>query len=118
MKTIFTYSVIAVLALSGSAGAKDKNKDKDRDHRDDDRVVRVEHDGDRDRDYQRDHSRTIYVIERERPVERVVFVDDGGRYYQVNDGRRSYVSGRYFESYPSRYYTPEGRVRVGIRLPF
>jgi len=62
--------------------------------------------------------RTIYVIERDRPVERVVYVDADGRYYRWEDGRRIYVVERHYDSYPSKYYFPDGRRRVTITLPF
>lgn len=66
----------------------------------------------------RDRSRTIYVIENRRPVRRVVYVDDSGRYYRNYGGSRRYVSGRYFTSYPSRYYYADGRPRVGVSINF
>jgi len=134
-------------AATGLAKDKKKDKDKD-DDKDRERVVYVQPDGSRyyvDRDgkrhwvdggrdddryrderdsrksYQgssRDRTRTIYVIERNRPVERVVYVDSGGRYYRLVDGRRSYVQERYYDSYPSKYYHSDGRRRVTITLPF
>ena len=61
-----------------------------------------------------DRTRTIYVIERERPVQRVVYVSPGGGYYRIVEGRRDYVRGRYYTSYPSRYYYPDGRRRVNV----
>ena len=147
MKRLFLYSTIAFLTVATVATgfAKDKKKDKDKDKdKDRDRTVYVERDGRRfyaDRDgkrqwidddrnyrsdggdsrgygYGRDRTRTIYVVERNRPVERVVYVDPDGRYYRWADGRRSYVTGRYYESYPSRYYYPDGRPRITITLPF
>lgn len=119
MKTLpFSVAALAVAILSTATGlAKDKDKHKDKDwDRDDDhdrgRTVYVDRDGPRDR------TRTIYVIERERPVQRVVYVDGDGRYYRWIDGRRAYVRERYFDSYPSKYYYPDGRRRVTITLPF
>jgi hypothetical protein len=146
MKKLFLYSTIAFLtAATATTGfAKDdKKKDKDKDDNNDkDRVVHVERDGRRyyvdrdgkrhwvesnDRDYDRrrdnrndrnDRTRSIYVIERGRPVERVVFMDASGRYYRMVDGRRLYVQERYYDSYPTKYYYPDGRRRVTISLPF
>src|SRR5262245_48274074 len=71
-------------------------------------------------DHWRDHhgSRTIYVIENRRPVRRVVYVDDSGGYYRYVGGHRSYVRGRYYTSYPSRYYYADGRPRVGVSIDF
>ena len=63
-------------------------------------------------------SRSIYVIENRRPVRRVVYVDDSGRYYRYSSGRRIYVTGRYFTSYPSQYYYSDGRPRVGVSIGF
>jgi hypothetical protein len=112
--TLFTSMILFTVLAAGTGLAKDKKKDKDNDDRD--------HDHDRDRHEERgdyhDRSRSIYVIERDRPVERVVFIDRDGRYYRVVDGRRTYVRDRYFESYPSKYYYPDGRRRVTITLPF
>jgi hypothetical protein len=73
-----------------------------------------------DKHHWSDHhrSRTIYVIENNRPVSRVAYVDDRGGYYRYIDGRRVYVRGRYFTSYPSRYYYPNGRPRVGVSIHF
>jgi hypothetical protein len=146
MKTATFYTSIVLLGLFATATgfAKDKKKDddknrsrvvivdKDRDGRD--RHDDHDHDRDRDRDrdgryrdgryrdyrgdHQRDRTRTIYVIERGRPVQRVVYIGSDGRYYSMVQGRRSYVSSRYYESYPSKYYYPDGRRRVTITLPF
>ena len=139
MKTATFYTSIVLLGLFATATgfAKDKKKDddknrrvvvvdRDRDGRDRDRDYDRDRDRDYDRDrdgryrqsYQRDRTRTIYVIERDRPVQRVVYIGSDGRYYTMNGGRRSYVSSRYYESYPSKYYHADGRRRVTIRLPF
>ena len=144
MNKPFRFTTIAVLAAASAASsfAKDKDKDKKKQKDSDkERVVYVERDSrryyvdgngerhwiddDRGRDarqdfqdVRRDRSRTIYVIERDRPVERVVYIDPDGRYYRSIEGRRVYVSGRYYETYPSRYYHPDGRRRVTITLPF
>lgn len=113
MKKLLLYTTIALFgALAGTGLAKDKDHDHDRD-RDHD------HHDDRDRhDDHHDRQRSIYVIERDRPVERVVFIDPGGHYYRIVDGRRIYIRDRYYESYPSKYYYPDGRRRVTITLPF
>lgn len=110
MNKLILYTAMAALAAT-TANVEAKNKDHDHD-RDWDRG--------RDRHEHRDNwrSRNIYVIERDRPVQRVVYIDDEGRYFRWIDGRREYVLGRYFESYPSRYYTPSGERRLEIRLPF
>jgi|GEM_PF-2922621 len=126
---------------------KDKDKDKDRvvyverdgqrytvdrdgkRHRIDDgdrhyenRDARDDRRDDRDyRDYRgdsRDRTRTIYVIQGNRPVEQTVYIGTDGRYYRSVDGRRSYISERHYESYPSKYYYPDGRRRLTITLPF
>jgi len=65
-----------------------------------------------------DRTRSIYVIERNRPVRRVVYVNDSGRYYHWSGGRRVYVTGRYYTSYPSRYYYRDGRPRIGVNIRF
>ena len=124
--SIFTTAVLfaVMTAATGLAKDKDKNKDKDRDHdhdrdRYEDRGDRYRYDdhGDHGSRYS-DRTRTIYVIERDRPVERVVYIDRDGSYYRVVDGRRLYVRDRYYDSYPSKYYYPDGRRRVTITLPF
>lgn len=123
--SIFTTAVLfaVITAASGLAKDKDKDKDRDRDNRDrdryDDRGDRYHDDRDRGGRYgYSDRTRTIYVIERDRPVERVVYIDREGSYYRVVDGRRIYIRDRYFDSYPSKYYYPDGRRRVTITLPF
>jgi hypothetical protein len=57
--------------------------------------------------------RSVYVIEHDRPVQRVVYVDNG-RYFRVIDGRRVYLHDRVYTSYPSHYYYPDGRRRVVV----
>lgn len=145
MNKLILYSTIAVLtaftAATGFAKDKDdKKKDKDKDKESKEGVVYVERDGRRyyvdregkrhwleggDRDYRRDYgdrgqdrTRTLYFIERNRPVERTVYVDSEGRYYRWEDGRRNYIRDGYYTSYPSKYYYPDGRRRVTITLPF
>ena len=116
MKTLSLSITIAILTglAAGTGLAKDKDKDKDHDKdRDRDQVVVVNRGGP-----VRDQTRTIYVVEGDRPVERVVSVDREGHYYRVVDGRRIFIRDRYFESYPEKYYYPDGRRRVTIRLPF
>lgn len=82
---------------------------------------RRHHDRDDD-DWKHHHrygkSRVIYVVENRRPVRRVVYGGPGGGYYRVVDGRRAYVRGRYYTSYPSRYYYSDGRPRVGVSINF
>jgi len=63
-------------------------------------------------------TRSLYFIERNRPVKRVVYINPGGGYYRVIGGRRVVVRERYYTSYPSRYYYPDGRRRIGIRFSF
>lgn len=134
MKPILFYCTVALLTAAAPLGlAKDKDDKKKGKDRNKERVVYVERDGSRyyrDGDGQRqwiershrgpvrDRSRTIYVIERNRPVERVVYIDGDGSYYRVVDGRRYYVQERVYETYPSRYYYPDGRRRLTITLPF
>jgi hypothetical protein len=144
MKKLFLHATIALFtvctATTGLAKDKDKDKDQviltDRDGRryyvDRDGKRHWVDDGDRkhdhrsdDRDGRRDdggsgqdRSRSIYVIERDRPVERIVFVDSDGRYYRLEGGRRTYIRDHYYESYPSKYYYPDGRRRITITLPF
>lgn len=89
----------------------------DRNERDD----RQQYYGDNRQQYyedNRERTRSIYMIEQNRPVQRVVYIDSQGRYYRSIQGRRVYVQDRYFESYPSKYYYPDGRRRVTISLPF
>ena len=83
-----------------------------------DRVTHVEsrHVVNRYNDYHGNRTRNIYVIEHNRPVQRVVYIDDGGRYYRWIDGERVYVRERYYDSYPSQYYYRDGRPRVNIHF--
>jgi len=110
MRSFFltTATIIALVASAATSEAKSKHKhySHSRDH-----IVHV----DRGRAISR-HSRTIYVIERNRPIKRVVYIDDSGRYYRYYGGRRQYVRGRYYESYPSRYYYSDGRPRIHISV--
>lgn len=131
MKKLFLYSAVALLSLATAATVEAKEKDKRtyrRGHRvvhvrhdrvvKRNRVVHVEHDRVRDRYYtsHSDRTRNIYVIEHNRPVQRVVYVGDNGRYYRWIDGERVYVRERYYDSYPSRYYYRDGRPRVNIHF--
>jgi hypothetical protein len=100
MKRALLYSIAATMAL-GSATTADAKHYRGREH--------WEH-GDR--------TRTIYVVENRRPVRRVVYVDDSGRYYHHVHGHRVYVHGRVFTSYPSRYFYSDGRPRVGVAINF
>ena len=109
-KTIL-YSLLAAFTFGGFATAEAKPKHYYRDYDRDDYVAV------RDKKWKkhyRDRTRTVYVIERNRPVQRVVYVSPDGSYYRIIDGRRSYLSGRYYNSYPSRYYYPDGRRRVNV----
>ncbi len=82
-----------------------------RDYRDgDDRRERFE------RRTRRHRTKTVYVIENGRPVQRVVFVDERGRYFREDRGERIFIRERVFESYPTRYFHRDGRPRVGITL--
>lgn len=118
MKRLLLPAILsaAVLGIASTAEAKHH-------HDDGRRVIKVKRnyhdDHDRDHDWKHhDRTRTIYVIENHRPVERVVYVDDGGRYYRYSGGSRTYVRGRYFTSYPSRYYYNDGRPRIGVSINF
>ena len=102
MKILIPLATLAIMAFGSVSTAEAKKKH----HR---------HDGDWGG---RERSRTIYVIENNRPVSRVVYVDDSGGYYRHVNGRRAYVRGRYYTSYPSRYYYSDGRPRVGISVNF
>jgi len=114
MKNILLSSIIAIALAGGASTAQAKHKDKHHDHDD-----HWSHDhGDRYGHSYRGSTRSIYVIERNRPVQRVVYVEPGGRYYRWVDGRRVYVTGRYYTSYPSRYYYADGRPRVGVSIHF
>lgn len=120
MKKLFIYSALCAACLltnPATADARDKGRGKNREHYSDysnrgDGRYRDE------RSRYRDRTRTIYVIENRRPVERVVYVDGDGGYYRMVDGRRSYVRSRYYTSYPSRYYYADGRRRVGFSFFF
>ena len=117
-KTIL-YSLVAIIASGSFATADAKSKWKDRDHHDrHDRYDR--HDRhDHDRYSHRSHrTRTIYVIQNNRPVRRVVYVHPSGYYYNVVSGRPVRIRDRHYTSYPSRYYYSDGRPRVGISLNF
>ena len=114
MKKLIFFTTFAILATTtATVQAKDKHKYSDRD-----RAEYWDHDNGRHRGDDRERTRTIYVIERDRPVKRVVYIDTNGRYYQRSGVRRIYVRDRYFESYPSRYYTSSGQRRLNITLPF
>jgi hypothetical protein len=147
MQKILITTVVALLAFTtATVQAKDKHKSKKHERNSHARSSYVQSSqyrgsshsyssnsrspyGDRDydrRDYDRrdysnshrDRTRTIYIIRNDRPVQQVVYVDDGGRYYRRDGGRRTYIGNHYFESYPSRYYTSSGQRRINIRLPF
>lgn len=71
-----------------------------------------------DRVYNNRRRKTVYIIERGRPVRRDVFFDGRGRYYRIIDDRPVFIQERVFESYPERYYHRDGRARAGITLNF
>src|SRR5215203_5982605 len=106
MKAQLVCFLAALVLVTGATTAQAKHKDKDKYYKHssydrydrDDRYGRGHYGG----SSYRDRSRTIYVIERNRPVQRVVYLAPDGRYYRTVSGRRVYVSGRYYTSYPSR----------------
>src|SRR5262245_38600602 len=104
MKRLFFCTVLAAIVLGAAPAAEAKKKYKYHGHGD---------------HWHNDHrTRTIYVIENRRPVRRVVYIDDRGSYYRYSGGHRYYVRGRYFTSYPSRYYYADGRPRIGVSINF
>ncbi len=116
MKKPILYTLLA-LALVGGGATADARPGRDR-H---DRHERHDRHGRYDRDHRHRHvhrTRTIYVIENHRPVRRVVYVDPSGYYYRIVSGRRVRIRDRYFTSYPSRYFYPDGRRRIGISFSF
>ena len=122
-KIIITTALALLTATTTTVQAKDKHKHHHHDwHHSQYSDWDHHHDGDKDHDRYRDgrseRSRTIYVIERGRPVERVVYLDSGGRYYRRVNGLHVYLRQNYFESSPARYYTPSGERRISISLPF
>ena len=94
---------------------------RDRDY---DREVVVErgpkrnHNDGYDRYYNHHRHKTVYLIERGRPVRREVFFDGRGRCYQMVDDRPVFIRERVFDSYPERYYYRDGRPRAGFSLNF
>ena len=67
--------------------------------------------------YNKRRSKTVYVVENHRPVRRSVFVDERGRYYREDAGRRVFIE-HHYDSYPSQYFYRDGRVRPGISINF
>ena len=65
------------------------------------------------------HYRTVkaFVIENHHPVQREVFVDDGGRYFRIEKGRRVFIEHAY-EKYPDEYFDRKGNVRPGVKIVF
>ena len=122
------YSALAVSVLLGvsnvDARERDRGRDRDRSDRRESRMERREErrddrDHDHDRGYsERSRSRTVYVVQNNRPVRRVVYVNPGGGYYYLAGGRRVILRDRYYTSYPSRYFYPDGRRRSGITITF
>jgi len=107
-KRLLFFLVLAAVVL-GAAPAAEAKKKKYKYH--DDRGRWGHH-------HYGHRTRTIYVIENRRPVRRVVYMDDRGSYYRYVGGSRSYVRGRYYTSYPSRYYYADGRPRIGVSINF
>ena len=70
-----------------------------------------------DRYYNKHRTKTVYIIENHRPVRRDVFIDERGRYYREDAGRRVFIE-RHYDSYPSQYFYRDGRVRPGISVNF
>ena len=139
MQKILITTVVALLAFTtATVQAKDKHKSKKSHGNDYSRSSYVQSQqyrgssrsysvpsryrgGDDHRDYSDRHhhrTRSIYLIQNDRPVRQVVYVDDDGRYYRRTSDRRIYITSHYFESYPSRYYTSSGQRRINITLPF
>ncbi len=100
------FSLFALSALTFRVEGSDRDRDRDRDW-----------DKHHDRDHE-DRSRTIYFVEHDRPVQRVVYITPDGRYYRIIDGQRVFVKEKYYESYPSRFYTPDGHRRAGVTITF
>jgi hypothetical protein len=125
MNKLITTAAIALLTFTtATVHAKDKHKKK----HDDDHGKYSHYDGKHrsngrvyygdDRNYNQLRTRTVYVIRDGRPVRQVVYIDGSGQFYRQPGGRPVYIGNRYFESYPSKYYTSDGRRRVNVRLPF
>jgi hypothetical protein len=70
-----------------------------------------------DRAYNKHRTKRVYVIENHRPVRREVFIDERGRYYREDAGQRVFIE-QHYDSYPSRYFFRDGRVRPGISINF
>ena len=110
-KTIL-YGLFAVVASAtiSTAEARPKWWKRDRD--------RHEHHHHDKHSYRGHPTRSIYVIHNDRPVRRVVYVHPSGYYYSMVRGRPVRIRDRHYTSYPSRYYYPDGRRRVGISFSF
>ena len=108
MQKLFLYLLLGSIAAGSVATAEARSS------------YRRGYDSDRYERRQRyvEPTRSLYFIERGRPVRRVVYVGRDGRYYKIIRGKRYVVRERYFTSYPSRYFHPDGRRRVGIRISF
>jgi len=108
MKKLLLYSLVAITTVvGGSATAEAKPKHHHHDRHDHD-----------DHHHHSHHTRELYFIERGRPVRRVVYVHPSGYYYRIVSGRQIRIRERYYTSYPSRYFYPDGRRRIGIRFFF
>jgi hypothetical protein len=97
---VSAYSLIAILLLGLTTPLH--ARDRDRDFRRADQHPSIRYDG---HDHRRmPRSRVVWIIEGPRLVKRIVYVDTRGRYYRKVYGRKVYVRGRVFHSYPTRYY--------------
>ncbi|MHA3775151.1 hypothetical protein ACXR0O_26815 [Verrucomicrobiota bacterium sgz303538] len=115
MKNLLLYSSIVLATALGTVTADAKSSHGRHDH----------HDRHHDRHDDHHHhyktkvrTNTVYIIERGRPVRHVVYVHPSGYYYRVIGGRQVRIRERYFTSYPSRYFYPDGRRRVGVSFSF
>lgn len=112
MKKLLLYSLVAITAVVGGSATADA-KSKHRHHHHYER-----HDHHYHHHHYSHRTRELYFIERDRPVRRVVYVHPSGYYYHMVSGRPVRIRERYYTSYPSRYYYPDGRRRIGIRFFF
>jgi len=127
-KLLIIATIIAAFTGAGVATAEARSyrhyDDDDRDYYRDSYYAERYHNRDYRRSYHNpgnlNHGRTssIWVIEHNRPVRRVVYLDSGGAYYRIVSGRRVYIREHYYTSYPSRYYYSDGRPRVGVSIRF
>lgn len=64
-----------------------------------------------------DTEKTVYVIENHHPVKRKLFVDAQGHYYKVEGGKHVIVE-HVSETFPDKYFTPDGKERPGVTIDF